>query len=110
MTPPRSANALALLLLGCNVTAASTTGGVDLPALGDCPRGVAVVSNDFLSSEIALLDPAGNVKSAAFLSSASAAATNLAAPLSGDIRVASARSRPGELVVVDRFGTDVLTF
>jgi hypothetical protein len=100
----------AALLLGCNVTAASTTGGADLPERGDCPRGLAVVSNDFLSSEIALLDPTGAVKSSAFLSSASTAATDLAAPLSGDIGVATSRSRPGELVVIDRFGTDVLTF
>ena len=100
----------ATLLLGCNVTAAPTTGGADLPARGDCPRGIAVVSSDFQSSEIALLAPAGDVKSPAFLSSASTAATDLAAPLSGDIGVASARSRPGELVIIDRFGTDVLTF
>jgi hypothetical protein len=110
MSIMRCGPAGAALLLGCNVTAASTTGGVDLPQRGDCPRGSAVISSDFQSSEIAVLAPSGNVKSAAFLSSASTAATNLAAPLSGDIVVASARSRPGELVVVDRYGTDVLTF
>lgn len=104
------AAATAALLLGCNVTAASTTGGADLPQRGDCPRGLAVVSSDFQSSEIALLAPSGSVKSAAFLSSASTAASDLAAPLSGDIGVASARSRPGEVVVIDRFGTNVLTF
>jgi hypothetical protein len=101
---------LALLLLGCNVTPADVTGGVDLPERGDCPRGSAVVSSDFTSSEVALLAPNGDVKSAAFLSSASTAATDLAAPFSGDLSVASARSRPGELVVIDRLGTDVLTF
>lgn len=100
----------ALLLLGCNVTPGRVTGGVDLPERGDCPRGSAVVSSDFLSSEVALLAPNGDVKSAAFMSSASTAATNLAAPFSGDLSIASARSRPGELVVVDRFGTNVLTF
>ncbi len=110
MTFSPSVIAVATLLLGCNVTAASTTGGVDLPARGDCPRGVAVVSSDFQSSELALLGPSGNVKSAAFMSSASTAASNLAAPLSGDVSVAPARSRPGELVIIDRFGTDVLTF
>jgi len=100
----------ALLLLGCNVTPGRVTGGVELPERGDCPRGSAVVSSDFLSSEVALLAPNGDVKSAAFMSSASTAATNLAAPFSGDLSVASARSRPGELVVIDRFGTNVLTF
>jgi hypothetical protein len=101
---------VAALLLGCNVTPAQVTGGADLPARGDCPRGIAVVSSDFQSSEIALLAPNGNVASSAFISSASTAATGLAAPFAGDLVVASASSRPGELVVVDRYGTNVLTF
>lgn len=109
MSCPRF-SAFALLLLGCNVTPGRVTGGVELPERGDCPRGSAVVSSDFLSSEVALLAPDGEVKSPAFMSSASTAATNLAAPFSGDLSVASARSRPGELVVIDRFGTNVLTF
>lgn len=100
----------AVFLLGCNVTPARVTGGVDLPTRGDCPRGTAIVSTDFLSSEIALLAPSGEVESTAFISSASSAATGLAAPFSGDVGVASASTRPGELVVVDRFGTNVLTF
>jgi hypothetical protein len=101
---------LAWLLLGCNLTPGHVTGGVELPERGDCPRGNAVVSSDFMSSEVSLLAPNGEVKSPAFMSSASTVATNLAAPFSGDLSVASARSRPGELVVVDRFGTNVLTF
>lgn len=105
----RSALAVALLV-GCNVTPAQVTGGVDLPARGDCPRGTAVVSTDYQSSEIALLAPSGDVKSVAFMSSASTAATGLAAPFSGDLGVASARSRPGELVIIDRLFTNVLTF
>jgi hypothetical protein len=98
------------LLLACNVTPATTTGGADLPARGACPRGLAVVSSDFQSSEIALLSPDGSVASPAFLSSASSAASNLAAPLSGDLEAAAARSRDNELVLVDRFGTNVLSF
>jgi hypothetical protein len=100
----------AVLAAACNVTPATTTGGADLPSRGDCPRGIAVVSSDFQSSEVALLAPGGEVKSNAFLSSASAAASGLAAPFSGDLMVAPSRSRSGELVIVDRFGTDVLTF
>ena len=110
MSLVQRATATAALLLGCNVTPAQVTGGVDLPTRGDCPRGTAVVSTDFQSSEIALLAPDGNVESTAFMSSASTAATGLAAPFSGDLGVASASIRPGELVVVDRFGTNVLTF
>jgi hypothetical protein len=99
-----------VLLVGCNVTAASTTGGADLPSRGECPRGLAVVSSDYLSSEIALLTPEGDTASAAFLSSASTRTSGLAAPISGDVGVASARPGARELVVVDRFGTDVLSF
>jgi hypothetical protein len=102
--------AAAVLLFGCNVTPAKLTGGVELAERGDCPRGIAVVSTDFQSSEIALLAPNGDVKSSAFMSSASTAASGLAAPFSGDLGVATARSRPAELVVLDRFGTNVLSF
>jgi hypothetical protein len=97
-------------LVACNFTPAETSGGADLPARGACPRGLAVVSSDFASSEIALLSTRGEVASAAFMSSASTAASNLAAPLSGDLAVAPSRLRPNELVLIDRQGTNVLTF
>lgn len=97
-------------LAGCNVTPQSTSGGVSLPARGDCPRGLAVVSSDFQSSEVALLFPDGEVASPAFVSSASSAASGLAAAFSGDIVVEPAPSRPGELAIVDRFGTNVISF
>ena len=109
MIAQRWTSAAALALLACNVTPAGTTGGADLPSRGACARGLAVVSSDYQSSEIVLLTPEGEVVSSAFLSSASSRATGLAAPISGDISVAT---RPGteEVVVVDRFGTNVLTF
>jgi hypothetical protein len=97
-------------LAACNVTAAKPTGGAELPSRGECPRGLAVVTSDYISSEIALLAPDGEVRSAAFMSSASTEASGLAAPFSGDIGVSSAPFHPGELVIVDRFGTNVLTF
>jgi hypothetical protein len=102
--------ALAGLLAACNVSPAVTTGGADLPSRGECPRGLALVSSDFLSSELALLAPDGSVASAAFMSSASGPASGVAAPLSGDLSVRASSTRPNELVLVDRFGTNVLTF
>ena len=42
-------------LAGCNVTAAKPTGGAELPARGECARGLAVVTSDYFSSEVALL-------------------------------------------------------
>jgi hypothetical protein len=106
----RSSLVLVAMLVGCNVTPLPTSGGVSLPARGDCPSGLAVVSSDYLSSEVALLFPGGEVASSAFVSSASTQASGLAAAFSGDIVVDPAPSRPGELTVVDRFGTNVLTF
>jgi hypothetical protein len=101
---------LAPLLGACNFTPATTTGGAELPTRGDCPRGLAVVSSDYQSSEVALLTPDGRVASAAFTSSASTTASGLSAPLSGDVEVAFGRSRSNELVLIDRQGTNVLTF
>jgi hypothetical protein len=101
---------LCLLPVACNVTPEATSGGAELKARGDCPRGLAVVSSDFQSSEVALLAPDGSVASPAFISSASSTASNLAAPLSGDLEAAPTRARPNELVLIDRFGTNVLSF
>jgi hypothetical protein len=69
-----------------------------------------VVSSDYFSSEVALLFPSGEVASPALLSSASTEASGLAAAFSGDIVAAPAPSRPGELAIVDRLGTNVITF
>ncbi|HEY6078465.1 MAG TPA: hypothetical protein VIW29_06665 [Polyangiaceae bacterium] len=101
---------LSLLLGACNVTAGATTGGAELPARGDCPRGRAVVSSDRLSSEVGLLAPDGEVASSAVISSASSGASNVAAALSGDVTAAGWPGGPNELVLLDRYGTNVLTF
>ena len=101
---------LANLLLACNVEPAATTGGGELPTRAGCPRGLALSSTDYLSSEVALLWPDGRVVSTALISSASTESSGLAAPLSGDLALAGSRARPGELVTIDRYGTNVLTF
>jgi hypothetical protein len=102
--------ALLGLLSGCNVTPLSPSGGANLPERGDCPTGLALVSSDYLSSEVALLFPSGEPATPSLVSSAASASSGLAAALSGDIVVAPAVSRPGELAIVDRFGTNVITF
>jgi hypothetical protein len=101
---------LPLVLTACNVTAFEPTGGADLPERGACPRGLAVVSSDYLSSEVGLLAPDGEVASSALLSSASSGPSGVAAALSGDVTAAGTRLIPNELVLVDRYGTNVLTF
>ena len=102
--------AAAALSIGCNVTPLSPEGGASLPARGDCPTGLAVVSSDYFSSEIALLAPDGEPASASLVSSASSAATGLAAAFSGDIAAFAVPSRPGELAIVDSFATNVISF
>lgn len=74
----------------------------------ECPSGVALLMSDFLSTEIALLDLSGDVKDPSFLSTGSTATDGLAFPLSGDVFVPFGRA--GELVVLDRYGTNVVSF
>lgn len=74
----------------------------------DCAHGIALVSTDYFSTEIALLGLDGEVLSASFLSTASTTTDGLAFPLSGDVGVPFGTS--GEIVVLDRFGTNVLSF
>lgn len=77
------------------------------PAEG-CPSGVALLMSDFLSTEIALLDLSGRVQNPSFLSTGSTATDGLAFPLSGDVFVPLGLA--GELVVLDRYGTNVVSF
>lgn len=102
--------ALVCWLVGCNVTPIAPSGGANLPARGDCPTGLAVVSSDYESSEVALLAPNGSEASSALVSSASRGPSGLSAAFSGDLVGAAAPSRPGELALLDRFGANVLTF
>jgi len=71
---------------------------------------VVATQSDYQSSELALLSPDGQVKSVAFLSSASTATSGLAAPLSGDLVVSGSRTLSGEIVLVDRLLTNVVSF
>lgn len=102
--------AAAAVLIGCNVTPLTPEGGANLPSRGDCPTGLSVVSSDYLSSEVALLFPDGEPATSSLVSSASSTATGLAAAFSGDIGVFPVPSRPGEIAIVDRFGTNVISF
>ncbi|MDX2054750.1 MAG: hypothetical protein SFV15_20275 [Polyangiaceae bacterium] len=104
-------------LLGCNVESKdSSTGGIDLPVTRDsrgalkCPSGMVAVLGDFVSSQVALLDPQGEALSASFLSSGSTQASGLAAPFSGDLVVPGTRPLGDEVTLIDRYATNVLTW
>lgn len=104
--------------VGCNVgTKGGDTGGLGgeggeggASGEGECPRGVAVVLNDYLSTQIALSSLEGETLSESVLSTASTTTDGLAYPLSGDVTLPSSASLSGRLVLIDRFGTNVISW
>ena len=103
---------MAMLALGCDVDERGPgTGGVDAGSANPagCPRGFVVASSDYQSTNVSLIDLAGGVLSASFISSASTS-TGLSAPLSGDVVSPSQRSAGNEVVLIDRFPASVLSF
>ncbi len=75
-----------------------------------CPRGTTIVLSDFLATQIALSDLEGETLSESFLSTASSRSSGLAFALSGDVVVPSAAPASGRVVLLDRFGTNVITW
>lgn len=111
----KAAFVVAFAALGaCEPEAPPTTGGVELeetfgPNGEECGRGLAVVNTDYASTSLALVDLAGRTLSGSIVSSASVR-PQLNAPLGGDVVLPSGWSRGGELVLLDRYPTSVLTF
>ncbi len=103
-----------LVLAHCNVsaTAPPTTGGVDAShdAAASCDHGEVVVLSDYTSTQIALTAPNGTPLSPAFLSTASTQASGLAFALNGDVVVPTDRPPSGRVVLLDRYGTNVITW
>lgn len=97
------------LALACGCTAPS----------GDCARAdlalpprapaYALVASDYSSSAIGLLDTDGSVITAAWLDSG-ARPPGVVAALSGDVVLPTAPFAPCTVVLVDRFGTDVVSW
>jgi hypothetical protein len=105
---------LACLAAGCNVsaTAPSSTGGIHASADAgpNCDKGLVVLLTDYTSTQIALTDPAGKPLSPSFLSTASTKVSGVAYALSGDIALPTMRPPSGLVVLLDRYGTDVVTW
>lgn len=111
----RTATLTLLLLNGCDLesTAAPTSGvggALGAPSSGSCPRGVTVLLSDYMSTQIAMSDTAGSTQAESVLSTGSAQTDGLAFALSGDVVLPSEPTRSGEVVLIDRFGTNVLTW
>lgn len=104
-----------LVAWACNVSErGGDTGGLG-GALGlgggdGCPRGVAVVLSDYASTQIALVDSMGQTLSESLVSTASSRTDGLSFALSGDVVLPSAAEDSGLVVLLDRYGTNVMTF
>jgi hypothetical protein len=68
------------------------------------------VLTDWASTQIALLSDEGEIASESFLSTASTRSSGLAFALSGDVVLASERPASGEVVLLDRYGTNVISW
>jgi len=78
-------------------------------ALG-CPAAALVVMSDFVSTQIALTDPDGRTLCGSFISSARSETTPVSYALSGDAVLPSSAPTSGRAVVIDRYGTNVVSF
>lgn len=99
------------LLCACNVeNTTPDTGGVGSAGQGNCPSGLSVVLSDYASTQVALSTLDGETLSRSFMSTGSAKTDGLSFALSGDVVLPSARTRSGRVVLIDRFGTNVITW
>jgi hypothetical protein len=71
---------------------------------------VTVVLSDYRSTQIALSTPEGRTQSESLISSASVPTDGLSFALSGDVVLPKTRPRSGRVVLLDRFGTNVVTW
>jgi hypothetical protein len=102
---------VALAAVACNVEPlGAPTGGVSVVREPGCPAAALVVQSDYVSTQVAISALDGETLSASFASSASASASGLAFPFSGDLVVPATRPPSGRVVLVDRYGTNVVTW
>lgn len=76
----------------------------------NCADGVAVVLSDYISTQIALSTLEGETQSESFISTGSSKTDGLSFALSGDVGLPSSRTSSGKVVLIDRFGTNVITW
>jgi hypothetical protein len=115
---------VALALVACNVAppppstggvsfdggaGARVDGGAEGGAAASCETGVVIVTSDYKSTNIAVSRLDGTTLSGSFVSSG-ATKPGLALALSGDVDVPLVAPASGRLLLIDRFGTNVLTW
>jgi hypothetical protein len=98
-------------LAACNVEPATNDEcRVELTRKEGCPAAAVVVMSDFLSSQVALTRLDGSTLCGSIISTARAPSSGVAYALSGDVTVPSSRPESGRVVLLDRFGTNVITW
>jgi hypothetical protein len=108
---PFFALGLGLASTGCNVSSPKGTGGVALtPDAGTCDQGEVVLLTDYTSTQIALAAPDGTPLSPSFLSTASTTTSAISFALSGDVAPPTMRPTSGRVVLLDRYGTNVVSW
>ncbi|WP_437948302.1 hypothetical protein WME98_48055 [Sorangium sp. So ce296] len=112
----RFAIAISIPFLGCDVDLPPpSTGGVqagggsDPGAPAACERGVVIVTSDYQSTNIAISELDGTTLSPSFVSSG-ATKPGLSLALSGDVDVPATAPPSGRVVLLDRYGTNVITW
>ncbi len=106
---------VSVIALGaCNVASPPEgTGGVDSgPSEGgasSCGSAVTVVCSDYKTTNIAIAKPDGTPLSRSFVSSGSTT-SGISLALSGDVDVPFVPPASGRVVIIDRYGTDVVTW
>ena len=103
---------LALAAAACNVSAPGNTGGVcaTADAGSTCDHGEVVLLTDYTSTQIALTATDGKPLSPSFLSTASAQASGSSYALSGDVALPTSRPASGRVVLLDRYGTNIVSW
>lgn len=104
-TTKLAAGALTLTLAACGVEPPCPA--ANLTPLSHAPRW-ALVSSDFSSTAIAMLDADGSLVTEAWIDSGTTR-PSITATLSGDVVLPTVPLGPGEIGLIDRLGVDVLT-
>ena len=103
--------ACVLALAACNVEpTAHDECHAELHAEAGCPAATLVVMSDFVSTQVALTRLDGKTLCGSYISTARAETTPVGFALSGDVVLPTTRPPSGRAVLVDRYGTNVVSF
>ena len=107
----RALPSVTLALAACDVEpTAHDECHAKLSAAPGCPAAALVVMSDYVSTQVALTELDGKTLCGSYVSSARAETSPVAFALSGDVVLPSSRPPSGRAVLIDRYGTNVVSF